>query len=344
MDRVAIAAALALVFATGASAEAEIGWTLSEDRRVIALSSGDPPLSAHLRPADAPVGSPLVVEQTDTGQVLLKSDWPLMIGVSYEIDLATATDARTLVVPMDAPPAARVVRVSPLDHIVPENVLRLHVRFDAPMARGRALRHVRLIGADGAPIDHAFINLGVELWSPDHRWLTLLFDPGRLKRGVGPNRALGAPLEAGRRYAIEVERETRDAYGQPLAETYRHWFAVGPAERRAIDADLWTLTLRDGTLDVVFDRIMDERSVQRALWVQDSQGRVARPNALDRSDKATFTLHDLNEAGELTLVLGATLEDAAGNTLCAPFDAALGRGQICVGNDERIVRADRPSR
>lgn len=338
MGRVVFAASLALVFATSALAKAEIDWTLSEDRRVIALSSGDLPLSAHLRPEGALVALPLDIERTNTSEVLLKSDWPLMPSVSYEVELMTAAGDRTFMVHGVMFEPAQVLRVSPLDQIVPENLLRLNVQFTAPMARGRALQHVRLVDADGEPVDHAFLNLGVELWSSDHQWLTLLFEPGRLKRGVGPNRALGAPLVAGRRYAIEVGQETRDAYGRPISERFRQWFAVGPAERRAIDPSLWTLTWRPGTLDIAFDRVMDEQSVQRALWVQDAQGRVARPTSTNRSDRVTFALHDLNESGELRLVLGARLEDAAGNTSCAPFDAALGQGEVCVVNTDMIIR------
>jgi hypothetical protein len=50
------------------------------------------------------------------------------------------------------------------------------------MSRGEAYRRVHLLDATGRPINLAFLEIEQELWDPEGRRLTLLFDPGRVKR------------------------------------------------------------------------------------------------------------------------------------------------------------------
>ena len=42
-----------------------------------------------------------------------------------------------------------------------------------------------------------WIGINQELWDPGMQRLTLLLDPGRIKRGVGPNLEAGLALERG---------------------------------------------------------------------------------------------------------------------------------------------------
>lgn len=335
---IALSSALGATLGTQAAAESARGWSLSEDRRVLTVAPAEPLLRARLRVAGAAEGAPLAIGRAPGGGASLTSPWPLLRGVAYQVDLVGAGGVRTLSVAAEAPAAAaRVRRIAPGGPAAPANLLRVHVYFDAPMARGGALRHVRLLDAEGAPIAHAFLNLGVELWSPDHTRLTLMLDPGRLKRGVGPNRALGAPLEAGRRYAVEVGRGLRDAYGRPLAAPARAAFTAAPAERRALDPDLWTLELGENALRVRFDRVMDAPSVALAVLLRDGRGGVARGRRQAGGAGWSWPLAGLDAASGLRLSVGRAVEDAAGNTLCSPFDAALGRGETCAAGAEIMI-------
>jgi hypothetical protein len=56
----------------------------------------------------------------------------------------------------------------------------------------------------------------VELWDRSMQHLTILVDPGRLKRGVGPNRELGPPLKVGDEYALVAGSGLVDLSGEPL--------------------------------------------------------------------------------------------------------------------------------
>ncbi len=80
---------------------------------------------------------------------------------------------------------------------LPANLLRLYLNFDTPMARGQVAEFIHLVDAQGQEMPNAFLNLGIEFWSTDQRRLTILFDPGRLKQGVGPNAVIGPPLAPG---------------------------------------------------------------------------------------------------------------------------------------------------
>ena len=80
------------------------------------------------------------------------------------------------------------------------------------MSRGEAYRHIRLLDATGKPVAAPFLELDEELWSDDGKRFTLLFDPGRIKRGLKPREELGPVLEAGKSYEL-VDRPRLDRRG-----------------------------------------------------------------------------------------------------------------------------------
>jgi hypothetical protein len=112
----------------------------------------------------------------------------------------------------DAAPtaAADVVAVHPSSPVVPENLLRMYVEFSAPMGSKPAADYVRLIDRTGGKdevVEEAFLPVEADFWSRDHKRYTLFLDPGRVKRGILPNRARGRPLRAGHSYALDVAAE-----------------------------------------------------------------------------------------------------------------------------------------
>src|SRR5262245_34918027 len=75
----------------------------------------------------------------------------------------------------------RVVTVSPSGPCVPENLLRISIRFDtAP--EGEVLRRLSLANQEGRSLRAPFLDQ--ELWSPDGRVLTVLLHPARVKSGL----------------------------------------------------------------------------------------------------------------------------------------------------------------
>src|SRR5262245_34247810 len=98
------------------------------------------------------------------------------------------------------PPPTKVTAIYPSANTLPENQLRFYVHFSAPMAVGDAYAHVKLVKANGEAVHRPFLEIGEELWDGTGTRLTLLFDPGRVKKGLAPSEMCGPVLEAGQKY------------------------------------------------------------------------------------------------------------------------------------------------
>jgi hypothetical protein len=115
---------------------------------------------------------------------------------------------------------ARVTAVEPQADHLPANLLRFYVHFSEPMAQDDVYRHVSLHGADGTLAISPFLNLSRGLWDREQRRLTIMLDPGRIKRGAGPNLELGPLLVEGEVYILRIGPGLRDARGRPLPESF----------------------------------------------------------------------------------------------------------------------------
>ena len=76
--------------------------------------------------------------------------------------------------------------------VLPENLLKFYIHFSAPMSRGEAYKHIRLLAPTGKPVADPFLELDEELWSRDQRRFTLLFDPGASSMGSAMRSSRGA--------------------------------------------------------------------------------------------------------------------------------------------------------
>jgi hypothetical protein len=237
-----------------------------------------------------------------------------------------------LFLPRPKPAAATAVEhVYPSKDTLPENQLKFYLHFSAPMSRGEAYRHVRLLDARGKAIDLPFLELDEELWDGAGKRFTLFFDPGRIKRGLKPREEVGPALEEGKRYTLVIDRAWPDAEGNPLKETYRKAFRVGPPDDNPPDPETWKLRPpAAGTRDplvVTFRKPLDHALLHRLLWVTDSQGRKVpgTPTVSDEEARWRFTPQQPWAAGSYNLVIDTRLEDLAGNTIGRPFEVDVFR-------------------
>ena len=230
----------------------------------------------------------------------------------------------------------RIVEVYPTAREVPENQLRLYIYFSASMGLKGGLDHIHLLDETGRAIEDPFLPLDVALWNADRTRYTLLFDPGRLKRGVLPNEQMGRSLTNGRRYTLVVDESWRDAEGQPLAAPFRREFRVGPPDERAIEPAKWRLdTPLVGTRDPLiasFPKPLDYGLLQRALSVSTVRGdRVEGDIRIEATETHwLFIPRAPWQAGEYQLIASSILEDVAGNRIGRPFEVdalASSRGE-----------------
>jgi hypothetical protein len=219
-----------------------------------------------------------------------------------------------------------VAQVFPTRDQLPENLLKFYLHFSAPMSRGEAYKRIHLLGPSDKPIDLPFLELGEELWDPTGMRLTLLFDPGRIKKGLKPREELGPVLEAGKSYTLIVERDWPDAQGQPLKSGFRRPFRVGPPDERPPDPHEWTLTPpRKGTraaLMVAFPEPLDHAMLERVVNVEDSRGQALPGTIMVEAGETRWRFvpaRDWDE-GKYLVRVATALEDLAGNSIGRPFE------------------------
>ncbi|HAA19186.1 MAG TPA: hypothetical protein DCP28_10590, partial [Cytophagales bacterium] len=94
-------------------------------------------------------------------------------------------------------PLPEVLAVYPSADTLPENLLRMYVEFATPMKTTGNLSRIQLKDAQGQVLNGVLFDNVYELWDPDQRQLTLLFDPGRVKTGLQAHDALGRALTPG---------------------------------------------------------------------------------------------------------------------------------------------------
>src|SRR5262249_35614173 len=123
------------------------------------------------------------------------------------------------------------------------------------------------------------------------------------------------------RYTLIIDREFKDVNGRPLAEPFRHEFAVGGDERRGVDIGLWqTSSPKAGTRDpltVHFDRPFDYALLSDVFQIPTVSG-TATIGAGETEWR--FQPAQPWTAGEHQLIVDMSLEDLAGNRIGRPFD------------------------
>lgn len=265
-----------------------------------------------------------------TGVLTFTPRFPLLPGRSYRA-VYRPSDQEPMVAHFDVPKVAAleattVDAVYPSGATLPENLLKFYLHFSAPMRRGSAYEHVALYRDDGSRVELPFLEIDQELWDPDQKRLTLLIDPGRIKRGVKPLEDIGPALEAGGVYELRIDSRWIDANGSALGAPFVKRFDVGPSQRRAIDLELWTLdAVRVGTtapLRVRFDRAMDHALALRLIDVVDDDGRVQPTNkrVLDGETVLEMAPESDWKAQAYRLRVATTLEDLTGANVGKPFE------------------------
>jgi hypothetical protein len=233
--------------------------------------------------------------------------------------------------------ATHVVAIRAGGGDVPSNLLRVYVELSAPMEPGSAYEHIHLVDDRGSIVENAFLELREELWSPDHRRLTLLFDPGRVKRGIRANVEMGAPLVTGRRYRIVVDSLWRDASEQPLAATFVQELRVAAFDRTSPDPSRWSVSsVRGGTRDslrVNFGESLDHALAARLIRVVDARGAPLDGQfTLGADDRTWAFVPSVGWRSGAQLRVDPALEDLAGNSVVRPFDVDIGRGHSAIAD------------
>jgi len=228
-----------------------------------------------------------------------------------------------------APSLTEVTHIFPSCDLLPENLLRFYVCFSNSMQRGRALKEISLFDSDGRPAVDALYRPPVELWDRSMRHLTVLLDPGRLKRWVGPNIQLGPPLKMGQKYTLEIGSWINDLYGRPLRERFRKHFVVGDPVRKHIPVKDWKiLTPVTGSrqaLELMFTSPLDWALLLQTIRIESADGLVIDGRVVvgQHERRWSFTPTSPWISGVYHIRVGSSLEDVCGNSITGAFDRPL---------------------
>ena len=224
-----------------------------------------------------------------------------------------------------------VTTIYPSRSALPENQLKFYIHFSAPMARGEAYDRIHLLDESEEEIKLAFLELQEELWDDSGTRLTLLFDPGRIKRGLRPREEMGPALRQGKLYTLVIDSDWSDAAGDPLTRTFRKRFRVIAADHTQPNTNHWKIAVPGtGTTDqlvIQFAEPLDHAMLERVLRVLDSSGRPVPGMIQVDAEETRWRLHpnDMWRAGSYSLEVAGTLEDLAGNSIARPFEVDRSR-------------------
>ncbi len=310
-------------------------WDTSRWQELFAVYTIEPgqPRSSDFSGRVAIVGSYRLNEDI----LVFTPQFPLQPGLSYVGVLRQpgpmGIDNRTMVTftapERPATPLARITNVFPSTDVLPENLLKFYVHFSAPMQSGDIYRHIHLLDQEGREIELPFLEIGEELWDPSMTRVTLLLDPGRIKRGVRPLEEVGSALHIGETHALVIDRDWTDANGRPLSDAFRKEFRVVEPDRTPPDPAAWTISAPQAgsrtPLSVGFDEPIDHALVQRMVRVTAPTGEpVSGSIMITREERQWTFLPDAAwRPGTYALVVETVIEDLAGNNVGKPFDVDI---------------------
>jgi hypothetical protein len=304
-------------------------------RRLAVLPSGLLAAGAILRDLQ-PLAGRFEVEQD---AVVFVPRFPFMDGMRYSLLVEQEEHrGRVEVGSIERPqqrqaPATTVIGIYPSAATVPVNLLKLYIYFSAPMSTGFAARAVQVRRwPNGEPLESVFLptdETAIELWDRERRRLTLLLDPGRIKRGLVSNREAGYPLVEGESILVVVQTSFPDATGNPLRAGAERRYDVGPPLRTRIEPARWQLAApAAGTLTpliVTFDRPLDQALLQHCLTVCDPSGASCGGSASAGLEERCWQFVPATPwlPGDYLLAIDPRLEDLAGNSLLRVFDREI---------------------
>ncbi len=247
--------------------------------------------------------------------------------------------------------APRLEAIYPSGDTVPANHLKFYLHFSAPMREGVFLNYCRLLDGRGEPVLEPFRE--TELWSEDHRRLTLWLHPGRQKTGVNLNDEFGPVLGPEQSYTLVISGAWPTADGAPLGQETRKTFRTTPRATAQLDpfsdapAACCTQSSRaslltgakpitrwqirppasgtPGPLEIHFPYPLDHALLLRCLRVVDDTGAALAGSVATADHERTwrFTPATVWRSATYRVLVSSILEDLAGNSLARPFEVDL---------------------
>lgn len=256
----------------------------------------------------------------DAGRLSFRPKYPLAPGVRIR-SVFRGTESFFEIPKPKLKSTTHVRQVFPTADSLPDNLLKLYIEFSASMTQGHAWKHIRLLKNNGVPVELPFLEIDQEMWDAEGKRLTVLFDPGRIKRGVKPLEDIGPAIEADHSYTLVIDGSWEDAGGAPLVATHRKEFRVTESDRIPIDPAQWSIgTVQPGTkepLTIRFGEPLDAALALRLIRIEGARGTAT----LGPEEREWSFVPDQSWGdGPYSLKIDTALEDLAGNKVGRAFD------------------------
>lgn len=233
--------------------------------------------------------------------------------------------------------------VYPSSNELPENILKFYVQFATPMRKGDIYDFIRIREVDGDDVELPFLQLEQELWSRDSCRLTLLLDPGRIKRGLKPREEMGPIFVAGRTYELVIDKRWPNSEGVELGKDHVKQFLATEEDRTQPDPQQWQQVVPEaGSQDALrldFLESLDRSMLPNSISIVDADETVLAGEVVISENETcwSFVPKDSWQAGRYRYIIDKNLEDIAGNSIGRPFDVDLSQ-QSETSTPQKIVR------
>jgi hypothetical protein len=260
------------------------------------------------------------------GNVLFRPLIPFTPGLSYHIFVDTVFMGVVTIPQPDNREKPVLLSIYPTSDTLPENLLKMYLQFSKPMRAGNSLQHITLVNAHNDTLPAPFLALQPELWNKEGTLLTLWLDPGRIKKDLQPNKAMGPPLGEGENITMIVAPTWKDREGAPLDQKYTKHFYVTTSDRKSPIPNTWHVSAPEGgtqqPLEISFGEPLDYALLQETIGIQGEEGEsVSGSISLKEGERKLYFIPNASWIkGSYYIVIASRLEDLAGNNLSRPFE------------------------
>ena len=223
----------------------------------------------------------------------------------------------------------KITAFYPSSNLIPENALKFYVHFSAPMRKGDIYQYVAIREVGGKQVELPFLEIEQEFWSKDSKRLTLLLDPGRIKRGLKPREEMGPNLVEGKTYELVVSGKWPDADGRELSEDFVKKFKAGPVDHDQPDPNNWkVMPPANGTkkpLAIKFSTPLDHSMLLRSIRILDAKSKLIEGKVSISTNETVWEFVPDREwsSGEFKIAIDNNLEDNCGNSIGRQFDVDM---------------------
>jgi len=264
-------------------------------------------------------------QPSDDG-VIFRPLIPFTSGLTYEVSVAGEIVGKIQIPHSDHKELPELSEIYPSQDTLPENLLKFYISFSRPMREGQALRYITLLKNGVDTVHGTFLDLHPELWNEDYTTLTLWLDPGRIKRDLQPNQALGVPLEKSTSYTLVVRSGWPDTRGAVISDDFRKEFFVGVRDSIRPDIKKWVLKIPTQNttepLVILLNETIDAVVLTDAIQVMDPDSTPLRGQIELKKEESVVEITPESpwRKGSYILQSEGRLEDLAGNNLDRLFD------------------------